>query len=253
MEQKQSLRQWLDDLESKGHEVKVRWEGGNDDGSFWASIDDVDIPTDNSNMGGVLIDVVADHIGYGSFAGDYSTNGELVYADGEFSGADYYSASDSDSMSLERDQVIEVQIPEYLWFDSISIDTSGYLEEEDVNVNVSFNISNGPVVDEHVTLEEELSEVIRSLIVKRLDSLERSDITQVYNEWLFPFDEGVLSNGKRIFFIDCIEFSYESGEDKQICIEITDDAEVEMLERRRVEKERWDKWYEERQSKINNQ
>ena len=46
MEEKQTLKQWLDDLESKGHEVKVTWEGGNDDGSFYAYVYEKEIDTD---------------------------------------------------------------------------------------------------------------------------------------------------------------------------------------------------------------
>ena len=164
MEEKQTLKQWLDDLESKGHEVKVTWEGGNDDGSFNAYVDDKEIDTDGKTYGAILIDIVADAIAYGSFAGDYSTNGELFYSKGELSGTDNYSCSESACLELEQKDHIKISIPEYLWFDTINISTEGYHEDEGISVSVEFNITNGPVVDEHNSLEEELSEKLRKTI-----------------------------------------------------------------------------------------
>ena len=243
MEEKQTLKQWLDDLEAQCKEVKVRWEGGNDDGSFWASIDDVDIDTEGNSIGGRLVDIVADHIGYGSFAGDFSTNGELIYENGHMTGTDFYSTTESNSEQLEEDKFIKIEIPEYLWFDTLTINTEGNVEDGGLSISVSFNITNGPVVDEHNTLEDEISDMIDQQILERLQNLDK--VNYVYNDWRFRFDEAEIIDGKRVFFIEEVDYSYEDSDDKEICIEITDDAEEQAEQRRREEEERWKKMQEE--------
>lgn len=250
MEEKQTLKQWLDDLESKGHEVKVRWEGGNDDGSFWASIDDEDINTEGNSMGGKLVDIVADGISYGSFAGDFSTNGELVYENGHMTGTDFYSTTESDGEHLEEDKFIKIEIPEYLWFDTLTINTEGNVEDEGLSISVSFNITNGPVVDEHNTLEDEISDMIDQQILERLQNLDK--VNYVYNEWSFRFDEAEIIDGKRVFFIDEIDYSYEDGEDKYISIEITDDAEEIVIAKKKEDEERWNSYRNDMTKDIKN-
>jgi hypothetical protein len=252
MEEKQSLKQWLDDLESQGHEVKVTWEGGNDDGSFSVYVDDEEISTEGTSMGGLLVDVVADEIAYGSFAGDYSTNGELIYSKGELTGIDNYSCSESACLELKKKDYIRIEVPEYLWFDTLTINTEGYHEDSGIDVTVNFNISNGPVVDEHSTLEESLSEMIRDAVTERLDHV-KEQVNYVYSDWSFRFDEGQIIDGKRVFFIEDIDYNYEDGEDKEICIEVTDDAEEEMIARRKEEEERWNKIRGDWAAKNNNQ
>lgn len=251
MEEKQTLRQWLDDLEAQGKEVKVTWEGGNDDGAFHAFIDDEEIDTDGSNnIGGKLIDIVADEIAYGSFAGDYSTNGELIYADGEMTGIDNYSCSEQGCVELEKSKYIKIEIPEYIWFDTINISTEGHTDDG-VQASFNFNITNGPVVEEHALLEDELADKISEAVTDRLNSVQE-DINYIYNEWPFRFEDGVLQNGKRIFYIEEIDYNYECGEDKQICFEITDDSEEQMLEKKREDEERWNKFRDDMNKNVTN-
>ena len=240
MEEKQTLKQWLDTLEAEGKEVKITWEGGNDDGCYYVSIDDKHI---NDNYTDKLIDIIADEISYGSFAGDFYTSGELIYEDGHFTGTDNYSTTESDSIILGKDKHIKIEIPEYLWFDTISINTEGNVDD-DFSVLVNFNISNGPVVDEHNLLENDLPEMIEREVLDRLQGTNQT-ANYSYNEWSFQFDEGEVIDGKRTFIIDSIEYSYEDGEDKEICIEITDDAEEQAEQRKREEEERWKKMQEE--------
>ena len=251
MEEKQTLKQWLDDLESKGHEVKVTWEGGNDDGSFYAYVDGEEIDTDGKTYGTILIDIVADAIAYGSFAGDYSTNGELFYSKGELSGTDNYSCSESACLELEQKDHIKISIPEYLWFDTINISTEGYHEDDGISVSVEFNITNGPVVDEHNSLEEELSEKLRNTISKRLENVKER-VNYVSCDWNFKFDDAKVINGKRVFFIEEIDYNYECGEDKDICIEITDDAEEIAIAKKKEDEERWNSYRNDMTKDIKN-
>jgi uncharacterized protein involved in tellurium resistance len=82
MTTKQKAKKHLTKLLSEGaKEIRVTWEGGNDEGSFSLYVDDKDIDIDWNKKDGSydLIDYIGDEIGYGSFAGDFNTNGEVVY------------------------------------------------------------------------------------------------------------------------------------------------------------------------------
>lgn len=234
----ESIKKWLDTLEANGSEIVFKWDGGNDSGSYYLEIDG---KNSSHELARRVENYVGDSLDYGSFAGDFSTNGELHYKDGEFTGIDYYSTSETESVECS----IEIKIPEILWFDSITIDTEGYYED-DFSVNFSFNINNGPVVQEHTVLEEKLSEQIREKLISVLDKMtDRFHISSVYNSWTFTFNDGTVKKDKRIFYINEVYFSYEETTEKDICVEISDDLEQKLFEREEAERLRWEKMKEE--------
>jgi hypothetical protein len=218
----QTLRQTLDAIESQGKEIKFTWEGGNDDGSFSMHIDNKQI-NDYEEYPWVekLMDRIGDALGYGSFAGDYNTNGDLIYSDGEFTGIDYISTTEGSLLELLEHEQIRVEVPDYLWFDTLDINTDGYLGE-DLNVTVDFRITNGPVVDHHIEKEDDIREFLTKKIFNLLNKVEGLDISYVYNDWTFDFSEGVVEDDKRVFYIDEIQYSHELEETKDIDVEITD-------------------------------
>lgn len=238
MEKKQTAKQWLDQLEAEGKEVAFVWEGGNDDGSFYLEIDDVN---STGEMSDLVTDLVGDSLSYGSFAGDFSTNGRLVYSEGEFSGTDYYSVSETDTVT----HTIKIEVPDHLWFDVLSIDTEGSFYEEDVDVTASFSIHNGPVVPEHTEIENDIERLVGTTISDVLVGTQRTDLNYVYNNWTFEFEDGQVENGKRVFYINEFDFSYESTTENELCIPISDEAEEELLDRREEEKVRREKMMEE--------
>ena len=218
----QTLREILDAIESQGKEIKFTWEGGNDDGSFHMSIDDDQIQnSEEYPWVEKVMDLIVDELDYGSFAGDFNTNGDLIYSDGHFTGTDFNSTTEGDLLELSEDEQIRIEIPDYLWFDRLEINSEGYLEN-DLNVTVDFKITNGPIVDHHVEKEDDIRNFLTDSIFDLLNKVPNVDITYVYNEWSFDFSEGVVEDDKRVFYIDEIQYSHELEETKDIDVEITD-------------------------------
>jgi hypothetical protein len=218
----QKLRQTLDAIESQGKEIKFTWEGGNDNGSFYMYIDDEQIEeSDEYPWVKEVMDIIDQELDYGSFAGDFNTNGELIYADGHFTGTDFNSTTEGDLVELSEDEQIRIEVPEYLWFDQLVINSEGYLEN-DLNVTVDFRITNGPIVDHHVEKEDDIRNFLTDSIFNLLNAISDVDITYVYNDWSFDFNKGVVEDDKRVFFIDEIQYSYELEESRDIDVEITD-------------------------------
>ena len=219
----QTLREILDAIESQGKEIKFTWQGGNDDGSFQLLIDDEEIEeSDEYPWAGKVMDRIADELDYGSFAGDFNTNGDLIYSDGHFTGIDFNSTTEGDLLKLSEDEHIRIEVPEYLWFDKLIINTEGYFDESDLTVTVDFRITNGPIVDHHVEKEDDISNFLSKQIITFLGNIDYQDVNYVYNDWSFDFNDGVIEDDKRVFFIDEIQYNYELEESREIDVEITD-------------------------------
>lgn len=201
-------------------DIKVNWDGGNDEGCYYLHIKDneIDIPYGKrESPESMFIQEIADIIGYGSFAGDFSCNGELSY-DAEkdcLVGEDSYE--ESKDFVYKFPKPINITIPKDIWFDSLAIEASGYVEEIDVAVRLL--ISNGPVSQEHLDLEDEIAGMIRTTIDKTLCN----DVYEVNNIWL---DEDIKvedmnkdEDGNPYFNITEISYSKYEGEDKDVYIQ----------------------------------
>ena len=159
-------------LKENPGEMTVGWTGGNDEGCFDLYINDEQIPSrynPNNDVADIL-DFVADNMPYGSFAGDFDTSGTLYYDPSEmkFSGEDYYSERDCIDVDMTK-YPVKIRIPKDLWFDTINIDVDAY---ESLGSTVRFFINNGPVVDEHVMIEESIREYLDEMIRKIVDNAE---------------------------------------------------------------------------------
>ena len=180
MTKKQKAKKYLDKLLSEGtKEIKVTWEGGNDEGSYYLYADDKDINIDWDKKDGTydLIDFIADEIGYGSFAGDFNVNGEAVYhvEEGAFLGDDYYEETEEFTYKLRKPLVLT--IPKDLWFDTIEVEMSGY--DDDIDASVRLSITNGPVVQEHIDFESKSVKSLQAVAKQLFD-----DVDEVRDLWI---------------------------------------------------------------------
>jgi hypothetical protein len=93
--QKATMIELCDELTKDGKDLLIKWNGGNDDGYFEILLDgnQLDDEIDFES----IENYVSNSLGYGSFAGDFSTNGELIYhrETKSFDGVDNYSTAES--------------------------------------------------------------------------------------------------------------------------------------------------------------
>ena len=221
MTQKQKAKKYLTKLLSEGaKEIRVTWEGGNDEGSFSLFVDEkeVEVLWNNKDDSYELVDYIADEIGYGSFAGDYNANGEVIYdvEMGAFVGYDDCEMLQDSTYKFKKPLVFSIL--KELWFDSVLVDISGYSEDMDISVRLS--ISNGPVFEEHMDFESNAVKIIE----KEVDHQIFNDIDEVRDVW-FSQEYGRDNLSVDIdgnFLLALTEVSYHKyvGEVKDIVIQL---------------------------------
>lgn len=136
---------WLDELVKEKKEVKLCWEGGNDSGWCWLEVDGSRDET--SLEASRLIDMMYDTLDYGSWAWDFSAQGEAMYDPKKkaFIGTAYYVETTGDN----KEWNLTVRIPGDIFFDSFFYNIDHH-REEDIQVHAEIRIRNGfktPKVD----------------------------------------------------------------------------------------------------------
>jgi hypothetical protein len=179
MTNKQKAKKYLTKIVSEGaKEIKITWDGGNDEGSFYLYVDGEDINIDWDKKDGTydLVDYIGDEIGYGSFAGDFYTNGEIIYDHDKKAFLGYDSCEESNDHTYKFRKPLKLTIPKDLWFDTVEIDASGYSDEMDINVKLS--VTNGPVIQDHIDFESNSTKAIEKVCNQLFD-----DIDEVRDVW----------------------------------------------------------------------
>lgn len=227
MENNKDLKELFKELHEKykTDDITISWEGGNDEGSYDLLIDgeSIDHYENEESVEYQFVDSIASIIGYYSFAGDFFANGEVSYNKEEqcFMGDDSYEENLEKVLSLEEEDKITFNIPKYLWFDSISLESSGHAE--DLDVSFRFLISNGPVCEEHTDLESLFEEQIKDEIYDRLSKVTYvGEVNSVYIDITVSRDS--MEKDKDDNFIlsidEIVYYEYET-EDKSISIPIS--------------------------------
>jgi hypothetical protein len=221
MTQKQKAKKYLTKLLSEGaKEIRITWEGGNDEGSFSLYVDEKDTDIDWNKKDGTydLIDYIGDQIGYGSFAGDFNTNGEVVY-DVEkkaFIGNDSYE--DQQEFTYKFRKPLILTIPKDLWFDTIEVDMSGY--DDDIDASVRLSITNGPVVKEHINFESKSAKALREIANQLFDDLDEVRDLWINEAPVRREDLSVDEDGNPYHVITELIYSKYVEDDKEINIQL---------------------------------
>ena len=220
MNAQEKAKKYLDLLLSVGaKEIRVTWEGGNDEGSFSLFVDEKEVDINYTKKDGSydLVDFIADEIGYGSFAGDYNANGEVIYdvEQGAFVGTD--DCEMLDEFVYKFDKPLVFPILKELWFDNVVVEISGYSEDMDISVRLS--ISNGPVFEEHMDFESNAVKVLEKKIYKLFDTID--EVRDVWFSQEFSRDSlGVDKDGNFLLSIPSVSYNKYVGEVKDIVIQL---------------------------------
>ena len=204
------LKERLDELVKEGNEIRVTWDGGNDSGTIHVYVGDRELDYGES-LESEISGVIDNALDYGSWAGDFSAHGEVVYdsEQGAFFGDGYETVSDYTSAGCE----IEVKVPKALNFDSITIESTGDWEYDPIHITCRFNISNGPVFEEHIDIQREIEESIEHAVTSEIGNLNCT-VGSVYNDWVINRDEMKEVGDDLVYVIDSLGYEDKVTNDK---------------------------------------
>jgi hypothetical protein len=229
MSTRKELKKWLDEIAETEGTITIEYEGGNDSGGASFEVERAALRADYPNAARQheIVEMALDNLNYGSFAGDFNCNGTLTYDPntGKFSGVDYYSEDEGDSIELKDGDAdyphkrIPIRIPKHLWFDEVFVGTEGYYDDMDVTCQLI--IHNGPVTQEHADLEDTLTDYMNNAIRETINRIEDVNVNYLYNEINIPFSNFVAKGKFMVGYIDELQYTYENCREKQITFSIT--------------------------------
>lgn len=224
---------WCDEQVKDGSILTIEWDGGNDSGSFYLRINDADVNNkydDPEDIPNLILEKADDILEYGSFAGDFNTQGTLTYdpKTKRFSGTDHYSESEGATLGGEHADESEkieiiIKVPKDLWFDVCHIecaigDSLTAFEE----FNAQLQVLQGPVTDKHKSWVKDLEGKLFRQIEKIMSGVEQ-DIEYSHNDWIISRGDFKEEGKYLVYKIDEFHYSYYNNTDKEVEIAFKDE------------------------------
>jgi hypothetical protein len=214
------LLEWCNKHHAEGKTLSIHWDGGNDSGWVHFQIDGEECSEPEAEA---LVDLMYSELDYGSWAGDFSANGEASWDPEEkaFIGTDYYSQSEGTSSKAN----IEVRIPKYIPFDEMHINT-----DEKLNVTSEIMIINGFIHPETKFIELKLNETLSVKFSEAVDEALEKRGEEFSSGW---FTYRIMRNDFKedgddlVATIDTIEYSVHDGHDNYVEINLNELLEEE--------------------------
>lgn len=227
-----AIIKWCDNKHLKNQQVSLHWEGGNDSGWCWIEVNGKQVDL----KGGIperLVNMMYEHLDYGSWAGEFNTHGEAVYNPDKkaFVGTDYYSSSDQ----ILVDAHIPIRIPSAVWFDTINIDIEADSDSHTPQVMIDFRIRNGFKTSAHDNMVEQLRNELPEKFAEAIQAgcieVETADIEYagMYFFETYRRDQfnTITENGVEMleYKIDSISLSVNNCDPKGVYLELQEDTE----------------------------
>jgi hypothetical protein len=214
----QQIIDWCDKMAAEGKNPILKWEGGGDSG--WVYMEDEDGERfDEENEAEWLINEMYDQLDYGSWAGEFSANGEAMYNSHTkcFEGTDYYSEEERTSCSAQ----IRIEIPAFIPFDRLEIET----EDETVHVKCDIALDNGYVHpashDAMTSLEKQLKDEIGAAVDKHYEENKyESEFRDFYNHYVIDRNEFKREGDMMVHILKEVEFNVTNTTEKDISIDL---------------------------------
>ena len=209
----QDIIAWCDKQVQEGRLLELCWEGGGDSGWVFFELDGESADGEEIST---LVDMMYKELDYGSWAGEYSANGRAEYNTETkcFEGIDYYSEDDWDTLNLS--EPIQVFIPKSLGFDSLEYNVTGN-GDEDLTVDVAFNIINGFITPELRILEEEISEHVTTKIS---EAFAKIDVNYFNEHEMIDRITMDAKNDSLVFEITKVEYSTYETSENDVCLDL---------------------------------
>lgn len=219
----QDIINWCDKQVEEGKQITLKWEGGGDSG--WVYFE-VDGEQEDGEEIEALVSMMYNQLDYGSWAGEYSANGEANYNKDTkcFDGIDYYSEDRWDALNFEN--AFSFPIPAAYGFDSIEYYIDGNLQDEEhVNVEISFNITNGFITPELREIETEITQNIEEAVKKEFEN--KSDVNYINTHNIILRNDMMLENNVLTLKIPVIDYSTYDTTENHVTIDLVERLENE--------------------------
>lgn len=213
-----AMRLYCDRVTKNGTKLSIAWDGGNDSGWFALQKND-EVIEELTPIQEEILMLARRVVGYGSFAGDFTTTGEAVYNREEksFVGQDDYSQSDTASLTCQ----LGVEIPDDIWFDRLDMEIDG---DHSIDVTAQFIIMNGPYTHIHKDWEKKLKEVLTPQIENAVYELQ--EYSGIREEISIPYADFELKKRKACYCIDTLSYSYYQDTTTNILISLNHQNET---------------------------
>ena len=215
---KKSIINWLNEQHEAGNQLSIRWEGGGDSG--WAYFE-IDNDTVENEYTEVLVDKMHDTLDYGSWAGEFSANGEAIYnpETRSFEGTDYYSEDEHDTIDCN----IKIVIPKKLfWSDAFHVEIeSNYDDRPDISTR--FVVKNGFVTQEHEDFCHNLEEVLRDDFEAVFDNYTGDEFRGCNDSWVINKNEFTEEEDNLVYTIERVEIQTRESSEKNIVLELDEE------------------------------
>jgi hypothetical protein len=222
---KTHLINWCDEQVAQGKELKIGWEGGNDSGWVYFVIDDEQIEYGyNTDEQSELIDMMHTHLEYGSWAGEFSANGEAIYDPTlkAFVGTDHFGGDESEDWDCN----IKITIPKSIWFERVEY----AIEGADSDAQFAFVISNGFLLPEHATesirIANELTEAIAAEITKFENQPgDHDEFRDIWQDEQIARSEFIEEGDNLVYTIEDLTMGTTAVDEKEIILELVNNNE----------------------------
>lgn len=214
---KKELLEWCLDQDAQGHSLALGWDGGGDSGYVsWHGDSEENDYTD------ALIDLCYDELDYGSWAGEFSANGEAIFDSKEnaFIGTDNYS----EESYIDINASIKIKVPKHLQFDVFHYEIDCPYEEG-ATVHVTLSIKNGfKLPEEEILIEKlqtNLEEQVDQLIADYSDSNEAEGI-RCYETEMIDREEFTEEGDYLVYTLTSLNVSIDKYDPRQVFIDLND-------------------------------
>lgn len=223
---RKSLKQELDKLVDSGKSIIFRYDGGNDSGSFYLYIKEGEIEEeleDGNTLADNVFELMNSSLGYGSFAGDYYCDGELIYNKdtGCFEGS---GTDTNEEYELLESDTFKIAIPKDLWFSSVELGIDGTSDDSFSDmVSCRIIVKEGPVIEEHNKIASKIEKYLQKAIQKVINNCDFK-VSSVYDDLTITkdsFKEG--PDGFLYYLIDGISASVPEEEEITFSIPILEE------------------------------
>lgn len=212
-----AMIRYCDDLTKNGDKLSVTWDGGNDSGWFEMKLNDQPIQ-ETSAITESIVQFLDDYLGYGSFAGDFTTNGEIVYSNETkcFEGHDDYSESDN----ANKECSIEIRISKEIWFDRLELQVESDYESIQ-NTSARLVVMNGPRSQKHHASESQIELKVREDFLSEIEDVEQ-EISGIWEQFSIAYGDFREESNEMVYTIPEFTYNFYTNDYKEVSISLTD-------------------------------